>query len=478
MSVIVKSGAGSDLLTINSNKQALIMPGQIASPAQVGAIRMASENDDGSVSGTAYLLSPETDDDYRLRVSQDVIFDDETFNYTAQNFKKHNYANTTMTATWNTGGLLTNGSSITTTTTGIQVRTYAFFPIYSNGVSTYAQFEASFSSLPVANTLIDIGLFITSGSNPFTPTDGVMFRMTSAGFQGVINHNTSETSTGVLTFTPTINQVYKFIIAVNNKQTEFWIDDVLYGTVDTPVGQAQPCMSAALPFAIRHAIAGGAAGGVLQATLRGYGISIGGSGIVRSIGEVGNGVYGSYAGLSGGTMGSLANYANSANPTPAAATNTTAALGTGLGGQFWETDTLAANTDGIICSYQVPTPTVSLPGRRLRITGVNIVSYIQTVLTGGGYVAQWSLAFGHTAVSLATTDAATTKAPTRIPLGIQSVASAAAALTAYTPITVDFSAAPIYVNPGEFVAVVKKKVGTAPGAGVVAHMITFMYSWE
>ena len=37
---------------------------------------------------------------------------------------------------------------------------------------------------------------------------------------------------------------------------------------------------------------------------------------------------------------------------------------------------------------------------------------------------------------------------------------------------------PVYVNPGEFVAVVKKKVGTAPSAGVVAHTITYDYSWE
>jgi hypothetical protein len=43
---------------------------------------------------------------------------------------------------------------------------------------------------------------------------------------------------------------------------------------------------------------------------------------------------------------------------------------------------------------------------------------------------------------------------------------------------VDFTRAPIYVNPGEFVAVVAKKVGTVATAGVLGHVIRFDYSWE
>ena len=175
-------------------------------------------------------------------------------------------------------------------------------------------------------------------------------------------------------------------------------------------------------------------------------------------------------------MGSLANFANSANPTAAVPTNTTAALGTGLGGQFWETDTLAVTTDGVICSYQVPAGSIASPGRRLVIKGVKVESFVQTALTGGGYVGVWSLAFGHTAVSLATTEAATTKAPRRVPLGNQAVAAAATATTALPTVYVDFTR-PIVVNPGEFVAVVKKKVGTAPSAGVIAHTITFDAGW-
>lgn len=442
-----------------------------------GFVSMASENDDGSGIGTRYLLSPETDADYRLRVQTDTFLEDETFNYTAQNTGKHQYHNTTMTNVWGTGGLVTNGTSITTTTTGTRLRTYANFPFFSSGITQYIQFESSFSNQPVANTIIDTGIFLDSATNPYTPTDGVYFRLTSAGLFGVINHNGSEISTAVLSFSYTNNKVYGFLIEVSNSKVNFWINNVLYGTIETPVAQAQPFMAAALPFAMRHVITGGAAGGVIQYTLRGYGISYGGGGIRKTIGELKNGIYGSYQGLSGGTMGTLANFANSANPTAVVPTNTTAALGTGLGGQFWETDTLAVTTDGVICSYQVPAGTVSVQGKRLKVNGVKIESFVQSALTGGGYNAVWSLAFGHTAVSLATAEAATAKAPRRIALGTQSVASAAAALTQLQTINYSFQN-PIYVNPAEFIAVVKKKVGTAPSAGVIAHYITFDYAWE
>jgi hypothetical protein len=209
-----------------------------------------------------------------------------------------------------------------------------------------------------------------------------------------------------------------------------------------------------------------------------YNITIGGYNFGDSMGTVGNRKYGSYQGLSGGTMGSLASYANSANPTAAVPTNTTSTVLTALGGQGWETDTLAVTTDGIIMSYQNPAATVNVQGRRLRLSGIKIDSFVQTALTGGGYNAQLSLCFGHTAVSLATAEAAAAKAPRRIALGSYSVASGAVALTQFPTIEVDLRGAEIYINPGEFIAVAKKKIGTAPSAGVISWTFTPIYSWE
>lgn len=477
MAIELKSGSGSDIADVDANKRLKVAMDTGANPAQVGGMRLFSENDTGAVSGTPYLVSPETDHDYRLRVAHEVIFDTETFNYVAQNTGKHVYRNTTMTLAWSAAGLTTNSGNITTTTTGASFQTYAEFPLLGSS-QLYCEVEGSFNAAATTNTIIDFGLFRAATTNPFAPTDGFYFRLTSAGMQGIINSNGTETSTGVFAFTHTINQKYQFIIAAHEREVEFWIDGVLYASLETPVGQGQPCMSTSLPFMLRHAIAGGAAGAALSFVLNDYTVSVGGPNIAMTASILGQRIYGSYQGLSGGTMGSLANFANSANPTAAVPTNTTAALGTGLGGQFWETDTLAVTTDGVIMSYQVPAGTANVQGRRLVVRGVKIESYVQTALTGGGYNAVWSLAFGHTAVSLATSEAATTKAPRRLPLGNQSVASGATALTALQTVSVDLGDAPIFVNPGEFIAVVKKKVGTAPSAGVIAHTITLVYGWE
>ncbi len=453
-----------------------------------------SEIDTGEAVGSREVLSPETDKDYRLRVAHDNLVDQETFNYTSQNTGKHSHAFTTLTATVSAAGLLTNSAAITTTTTGMTFGSHAMFPV--GGTQTIVcETSVSFSAQPNTNTVIDFGLFLRGASTAFAPTDGFYFRMNASGLIGVINRGGVEVTTSVFplaagagTFAYVNNENHRYLIQANNVSTSFWIDNIKYGEIVTPVGAAFPCTSQALPWSVRHAIVGGAAGAACSALISDYRVLIRGPQYADGLGTVGNRVFGSAQGLSGGTMGSLANYANSANPTAQVPTNTTAALGTGLGGQFWETFSLAVNTDGIICSYQVPAGTIAVPGRRLKITGVSLMSYVQTVLAGGPSVTQYTLAFGHTAVSLATAESSsfatgTTKAPRRVPLP-----SFTQVITANQAVSTiisqpggsdnDFDRAPIYVNPGEFVAVVCKHIGTVGTSGTIGHMIKFDWAWE
>jgi len=470
-------GSSGNTVDVNASGQIKVVPETdiATNPNNVGAVKFVSENDDGSVTGTPYLLSPETDDDYRLRIAGDTLLDNETFNYLAQNTGKFTYLSSSLTAGWSTAGLTTNNSGVTTTGTGLTVGTYAEFPIMG-GMNMYAEFEASVSNQPPTNATIDFGLFRRGGSYPYAPTDGVYFRINSSGIFGVINYNGAETTTSTFSFTFVANKKYQFIVSATEREVEFWIDNVLYGSIETPNGQGQPFMSSTLPVSVRHAQTG-TTSGVIQFVLNDYALSIGGAVFNRSLSDFGNAALGSYQGLSGGTMGSLASFANSANPTAAVPTNTTSTVLTGLGGQGWETDTLAVTTDGIICSYQVPLGTLAVQGKRLKVNGVRISSFVQTALTGGGYNAVFSLAFGHTAVSLATSEATSTKAPRRIPLGGYSVDSGLVALTQLPGIEVSFQN-PVYVNSGEFIAIAKKKVGTAPSAGVIAYYISFDYAWE
>ena len=488
-------GVNGTTIATQANAVPVFTGNATAAPETVGAIRVFGENDGGALTALPLLRSPEVDVDYRQRVSQDVIFDDHIFNTTAQDTGKHTYLNTTMTNTWTAGQLTTNGSSITTTTTGTVFSSYALFPI--QGTTTVsADTEIGFSAQPQSNTFIEFGIGI-AGAQTAAPTDGVFFRLNSSGLQGIASFNGAEVSTGVFplsggtgTWVYTNSKRYQFICYVTAIEAQFWVNDGTgancLGTIPLPSGQSRICMASYGQFFLKHRITGGAAGGIIQATMGAYNVRVGGTNLFSTVSTAGNRLQGSYQGGSGGTMGSLARFGtittgNEANVTAAVPTTTTAALGTGLGGMFWETVTLAVNTDGIIASYQVPAGTVNIPGRRLCIRGMYLSSYVQTVLAGGPYVAEYFLAFGHTAVSLATAEAATTKAPRRIALPLTQVVTAAQAvstLISQPTQFVDFGDAPVYVNPGEFVQLCTRHIGTVGTSGTVVHRWTPVYGWE
>ena len=486
------SGTGAD---VNASRQLKVVPETDAegSPGNVGAVRIFSENDNGQITGTPAIASPEVDVDARMRIAPDIILDEEVFNYTAQNTGRHLYATTTMTNVWTAGQLTTNGTSITTTTTGTVFQTYAYFQ--TTGTQTLAaDFELGFSAQPQTNTFIEFGLMIP-GAATVAPTDGVFFRLNSAGLQGIASFNGTETSTGVFplaggtgTWEYTNSKRYQFVVYIGGVRARFWVNDGqgshLLGTIILPAAQGRMQMAAGLPLALKHRITGGAAGGVIQATLGAYNVRLGGSNLTSSVSTQGNRIYGSYQGLSGGTMGSLATYPNSTNPTAAAPSNTalTANLPAGLGGQGAVTAAVAAATDGIWGSYQVPAATVNVQGRRLVLRGVRIdaVNNGAAVATTATTV-QFSLAYGHTAVSMATTEAVGAKAPRRIPLGFMTwpVGAAIGAQPQGGPLFLDLGDAPVFVNPGEFVALVGKfLIGTATASQVINFVWQPVYGWE
>jgi hypothetical protein len=484
------SGNGVEVTPENRLKVALA--DAFLAPKEVGGVRIFGENDAGQITGGPVLVSPEMDIDYRLRVSQDLMLDDEVFNYTAQNTGKHQYLNTTMTATWTAGNLTLNASGITTAATGAQVATYATFP--NNGTNTLsADCEVAFSLLPQTNTFVEIGLGLP-GTAVTAPTDGVFLRLTSAGMQLVTSNNGTETSipapladgAGLWTYSP--DKKYQFIVYQGMTKAVFWVNDgtgaEALGEIPLPAGQGRMTMAQNLQFFVKQRIVGGAAGGALQTKVGAYCVRIGGSNLTSTFSTQGNRIYGSYQGGSGGTMGSLATYPNSTNPTAAAPSNTalTANLPAGLGGQGSVVAAVAAITDGIWANYAIPAPTVNLPGRRLVLRGVkldlvNLGAAVATTAT----VIQFSLAYGHTNVSLATTEAANAKAPRRVALGIASWAIGAAigANPQTGPITLDLGDAPIFINPGENLALVGKFLaGTATASQVINFTYTPIYGWE
>lgn len=452
---------------------------------------MFSENDPGTATGERFVRSAETDGDFRLRQAHDTILDRETFNYAAQNTGKFAFAFTTMTATSSAAGLLLNSGNITTTTTGLTFGTHGEFPCGMGVTHAYYETSVAFTaaSAPV-NQTIDIGALRRGAATAYAPLDGAFFRFSSAGMVGVISRSGVETTSGVFESAPGVtwvavpNRNYLLTVSITEKRVRFWIDDVNMGVVEN-VGSGQPFTSATLPWGVRMANVG-AAGSASQVSITDYTVSLGGPLFADTLATTGNRSLGSYQGLSGNTMGSLARYTNNTTTTAGAGTNTALIVGhtAGIGGEYTLTAQAAAAVDNIVCSYQVPAGSTSVQGRRLRVSGVkisgaNIGAAVATTAT----LLSFNLAFGHTAISLATPETgsfvtATTKAARRIPLGVQSWAVAApigaTAPDVYMPFT-----SPIFVNPGEFLQVAAKfVVGAATASQAIYLHVTFDYGWE
>lgn len=415
----------------------------------------------------------------RMTVGQPVMLMNELFNNTTLNSAIFTAPVTTQTVTCAGGTLNLNASAITTLSTVSRVATYMMFPFQAD-FATYMTWDMLLTQAPQVNAVIEAGFIICTAST--APTDGAFFRYDAAGnLKAVLNTNGTEVTSSALT-APSANVMHKYKIIVENDRVLFYIDGACQAIIATPTGVGYPLYAAAQPATFRTYNAASAPS--LANTVKvGY-LFVGlqdAAGFGKDVATV-NALQGHMGsqGQTGHTMGSTALFTNSLAPGAGVAmTNTTAALGSGLGGQFATQPTLTASTDGVVSSYQVPAATAAIPGKTLYIKGVKVQSMVTTALTGGPCLWVYSLAYGHTAVSLATAEASTTKAPRRVPLGMESIAATAAVgvLGSVNGISQQFLA-PIAVNPGEFVQVVAKNVGTVTSAGVVLFLVTFDAYWE
>jgi hypothetical protein len=433
-------------------------------------------NDDGTIVSGGRRNRVYVSENNTMSVSDRHLMWDDTFNGTAQNTGKYRAPATTQTVTFVAGYALLNGASVTTINTNCALQTYKTFPLFGKS-ELRVNFSAMHTVAPQANAVTEWGLFQAVLPGAAAPTDGAFFRFNAAAeLRGVISYNGTETQTVAMT-APSVNVNHDYTIVVQTNTVLFFIDDVLRGVItlgtDAPA-LGQPISAAAVPITFRHYIGGSAPSLAMQFKVSDVFVNMVGNNPGRSWSHVKAGFgHMAYQGQNGGTLGTTALYANSSNPAATVPTNTTAALGSGLGGKFQETLTLAAGTDGIISSFQVPVGSVTQTPRNLVITGVYVSGVVTVALTTNPLAGTLALCFGHTAVSLATAEAATTKAARRIAIGSTSVASATAAAgtPVVGPMPISFQS-PIVVAPGEFVAVSHCKVSTAPATGAVMWSIT------
>ena len=473
MSVIIKSGNSSNLANVSSNNDLQVAVG-LTAPEVAGFVSVTAESDPGDVTGTRLVKNLELTDDFRLRVGTDQTFFNEYFPGTTVNGNIWNTLVSTMTLTQASNFAILNAASSVASGAFAQLRTWRHMPAFMS-FPVYCEIDLQFSIAPQNNNVVEWGLGLAATTA--TPTDGAFFRLLSAtDLRCVINSSGTETTSGnLISYLPAPVTTNDYLIVLSEKTCEFWINDVLVSILTRISNAGATTASMNLPLFIRNYNSNTTSSA--QVVRVGYvNVSQGDMTTNKPWSHVMAGAGGmAYQAQTGAaTLGTTANLANNAViSAPAAMTNTTAALGSGLGGQFVTSPTLTAVTDGIVSSYQVPAGSATVPGKSLYITGVRVQGAVTTTLAGGPVIYAYSLAYGHTAVALNTVEAnGTVKAPRRVALGFETFPATAAAGVIGGGVYMPFNS-PIVVQPGEFIQLVAKNVGTVTSAGVIVFLVSF-----
>mgnify|MGYP000514646476 CR=1 FL=1 len=481
---IIEGPSGYQAEVTSSNELKVIGPSAVDSsgnPSTAGNyITLVCEADAGVVTGSVTQRQADISAYYRQRVGVDTVLFAERFllNSSAANVNPHT-ANWTVSATLTNAlsgftlnsalGLTTNAYSILRTRRVFTV--YDGYPLQFSAICTYNQASNALS----ANVTVEFG-FGQAATNAAS-TDGAFFRYDGTTMRCVVNVNGSEsvvTPSG--TYTPTVNVAHTYLVVVTNAATEFWVDNLLYANIAAvPLANVMP--------AYYRLYNGGSSPAVgVSLSIYSTSVTLGDMLSGRTWPEIqaGSGLHCSQFFLgaaSGASIGTTATYSNSlAAGAGVVLTNTTVAT-TGLGGQIGIQPTLAAGTDGIVCGYQLVAATNALVTRNLFITGITIHGAVTAALTGGPVLWAYSMFYGNTAISMATAESASAKAPRRIPLGFETYPAASAAGVIGGGIDRVFTT-PVLVSPGEFVGVCAKNLGTVTSAGVIVLLVRFDGYWD
>lgn len=465
---------------VDANGRQLVRLPDNSTPANVGGVRFFSENDDGAQTGTPYNKSPETSQDFRVRVGMDTVVFTDTFNATAQNTGTWKHAFTTMTMTQSAGFLNVNAAG-TSTVSGnyAYLQSWRYFMLI--GTAPLAmEWTVQADKTPTANEVIQFGFGVATGAAD--PVDGVWFEYTSAGLVGVIRYNSGAQQKTAAFMDPAtfgLNTTRKCVAVVGEREVEWWIDDVLYAEQMIPAAQSQPFLTTALPLFVQkynNALVGSSPNVIFKVgdvTVSLMDIASNQT-WANQMASMGLGMQG----MNGGTMGSpQVQWSNTALPAAAAATNTTAALGAFLGGIFQMNAPATSATDVIISSYQNPAGGVNQTPRTMRLRGIKVtmVNSVAAVATTPTTLAL-AVAWGGTALTLAQAETgsfvtATAKARRIQPIGVVSLPIGAVPGAISNEVQFDFEA-PLVINPGEFVQVVGKiLMGTATATEVLQFVV-------
>jgi hypothetical protein len=450
-------------------------------PAQAGFGVLLGENHDGAAGLAALRRSIFVSPEKRLGVGMDSPLFEDVFHHTVINTRKYFQSAATMTVALAGGFMTLNSGASSASGVGIMQRSYRSFPVMGN-YPTILDFAFSLALVPQAQNNIEIGIGIP-GTSITSPSDGVYLLIDTAGaLQLVANYNGAVTTSGAITFAWTANRVYHGEIVIHTDRAELYIDGIYRGEVlrsaANTVGAMAQNQSGHLFCRLHNAAV---TAGAQKLNIARWSATLGDGAFARAWGAAKSGM-GDHAlsASDGQAVAQLANSVNSTAPVSATLSNTAAGYTT-LGGAFQFAAVAGAETDYALFGFQVPAAAAGAPGKTLMITGIEIDTFnTGAAVATSATLMVWSLAVGASAVSLATADGVTSRAPHRVMLGSQSLAvGAAIGARADRAIAVDFSAAPLPVEPGAFVHVIlRMPVGTATAAQIIRGLATIKGYFE
>lgn len=472
MGVQIKSGNNSaGLANVTATYEIQAVTPQVEENA--GFVQLSTESDPGDILGTRTVIPLEASDDFRLRIGLDQTIYNQSFEGSAVATHMFNQTLSTMTTNQAAGYFSLNSGNATATGNYAIFQTRRTIPLYGT-YPTYIDMWIREANEDATNSTSEFGVGYVSTTA--APTDGVFFRRNNSGtLKAVVNFAGTETeatidTTNVLARDGTAYSATKcnhYLIVIHNDIVNFWINDMLVASFGCPVNQPSLTSSAAQPIFARVYNTGVASAG-RRIEIGFLNVSLGDqhnnkpwSHAMCGLGQ------GAYQTQLGTATAQTANWANSTVPTSATLSNTAAGYST-LGGQFQFAATATNETDWALFGYLNPAGTSTLPGKTLYVTSIRVCGMVVTGAAGvNATMFFWAAGVGSSAVSLATTDAATTVSPKRIPLGVQSFLAAAPIGTMAPGFDVQFTDAPLVVQPGTYLHIILKQLNGAATASLV-----------
>jgi hypothetical protein len=459
-------GTSSNVADVTSNNNLKVALPTTA--AQVGSVRLMSECDAGTITGTPTLRSPETTIDYRLRVGMDTMLDYHYFQEAQFYNNKFRLVQQTATSASSGGYLILNNNASNQASIWVYLDTINVFQVYAGNAPLYGETIIRIDEVVNSFAFFEFGFAGNrDGSNPYATNDGAFFRLTSSGLIGVTKINNVETTTGVMIASLTLGQNYQCCVVFGNKEVQFFVDDILYVAPLTTGASFPVNIPGVRWFARFYQNASAATASKLK--IGGYNIQQGDITPMYTPAVL--------AALSGGSMytqqggsSTAANYAVGTSASPPAATlvaNTSPGYNNQQVYWSWPSALTVGEAEYPILAFSPADATATQPSRSYICTSIEVGDItVTSAVTGGPLVLQWFCAFRSSGSALNNSEntgyITSSRSPRSIPMRTQVIPASATAGTTVAGFRFDLSASPLLIAPDDFLHVyVRFHAGTS-----------------